>query len=186
MTKILSLGLLICETSALVDLTKQERHTYLINKYRHHYSHQISHDYSYMPIISLIAFVILYLVLLAVIYYWNKEEYKIVKKLKGVPQQEEIVEDFQIKKGYEDVVNSIFEDERRSTLDVSLSEERVAASDKSIYLNSSKGSDEFKPTSDEWLNLFSQQDLLEEDIKLGEYNEYPEDSSSGSDDELFS
>ena len=71
-------------------------------------------------------------------------------------------------------MNSIFADDqsRRSTLDVSLCEERVLGSEKSFYLSSSPKRDEseaYLPSDNEWKNLLSQQDLLDEDCKLLRY-----------------
>mgnify|MGYP006999488397 CR=1 FL=1 len=91
-------------------------------------------------------------------------------------------------------MNSIFADDqsRRSTLDVSLCEERVLGSEKSFYLSSSPKRDEseaYLPSDNEWKNLLSQQDLLDEDCKLLRYEEdeeYPEDSSdSDGEGDLF-
>ena len=88
----------------------------------------------------MLVFTFMYLSLLAVIYYWNKDNYATVKKLQSKPLKPEIVQnDFTIKKGYEDVVNTLFDDSRRSTLDVTLSEERTLQSDKSFYLSPKRG-----------------------------------------------
>ena len=129
--------------------------------------------------ISLLAFTFFYLALLGVIYYWNKDQYDTVKKLSGLKQKPELIQnDFTIKKGYEDVVDTLFDD-RRSTLDVTLSEEKVLGSDKSFYL-SPKRDEFFHPSDNEWKNLLAQEDLLQEDVKLLKYEEledFPEDSS---------
>ena len=105
--------------------------------------------------------------------------------------KEDIEPPFTIKKGYEEVVEAIFEDDRSTSRDSSfLNESNILQTNKSIYLSpqSKKSNDEseFLPSEQEWNNLILQQDLLVEDfpvINASADEQYPEDSSNSSDDD---